>query len=233
VKVLGAILLFLLTTFVAGVLAPLCVEDLRELLPKWSVCLVRWAAQMMPVEHQERCADEWEAHLNDIPGQLTKLGWAIGAVLGAPKVARELRGLPTGSMDMVRCFLAAVMAGALALVRVMVRGSAQQSTETPSTPEGGQLPKPAQVVPIGQAVDDTAVVQEASARLARLLALERAAEAQTQRARAQLARNQAITADLNRALWGLSSSDRLDQAQGALDAELAALRRLGAGDDER
>jgi hypothetical protein len=116
-KLLEAALLFALT----AILAPLLVDDLREILPWAAQRVLRRAARMLPSEHSERYAEEWTGELAAIPGRLPKLAWALQTALGAPAVNRELRGLPPLWLALLRRLSAIISAGLLLATGLLSR----------------------------------------------------------------------------------------------------------------
>jgi excisionase family DNA binding protein len=130
-KLLEAALVFAVT----AILAPLFVDDLREILPWAAQRLLRRAARMLPTDHCERYTEEWTGELAAIPGRLPKLVWALRITLGAPAVNRELRGLPPFWLALLRRLSSILTAGWLLATGLLPRPSQTTVAEPEADPE--------------------------------------------------------------------------------------------------
>jgi hypothetical protein len=68
--------------------------DVGELLRHWSKRLVCWAAGIQPPANQEILEEEWLGQLDETPGTIPKLLYAMGIAMYAPFTSRQARGLP-------------------------------------------------------------------------------------------------------------------------------------------
>jgi hypothetical protein len=77
-----------------GIISPLLIGELTELTPWLATKLVRRAAYSLPIDYQERFAEEWARELQEVPGKLTKLAWAVKVAALAPSTRREIENRP-------------------------------------------------------------------------------------------------------------------------------------------
>ena len=68
----------LLIALVMATLSKILADEVKEWMAWLPKQLIRWAAKRYPVDLQERLEEEWLAHANDLPGNLTKLGHGLG-----------------------------------------------------------------------------------------------------------------------------------------------------------
>jgi hypothetical protein len=63
------------------IVAPAVSRQLSDELKAWLPWLIRWlterAVRRLPVDAQEHGSDEWPAHIDEVPGDLGKLVYAI------------------------------------------------------------------------------------------------------------------------------------------------------------
>ena len=64
------------STFAAAV-SRLLADEGRAWLPHWTERLVKRAVSRLPLEQQKRFAEEWRAHLDEVPGDIGKLVSAV------------------------------------------------------------------------------------------------------------------------------------------------------------
>jgi hypothetical protein len=76
------------------ILTDLISNDVGELLRHWSKRLVCWAAGIQPPASREIREGEWLGQLDETPGTIPKLLYAIGIATYAPFTSRQARGLP-------------------------------------------------------------------------------------------------------------------------------------------
>ena len=81
-----AIAIFVIT----AVVLPVAVAELTAWVPRWSHHIVERAARRLPAPHDERYAEEWAAHLDSVPGQLSKVVKALGMYAGSRDLRRSL-----------------------------------------------------------------------------------------------------------------------------------------------
>jgi len=70
-----------------GVLSRLVGEELQAWLPKIRERFVRIAVKHLPRSKRKRFAEEWRSHINDVPGEISKLITAIGFLLASGRIS--------------------------------------------------------------------------------------------------------------------------------------------------
>jgi len=70
-----------------GCLGKLCSDECKAWLPRITARVLRIAVRVLPADHRERYGEEWRSDLNEIPGELGRLVWALGLVRAAYKVS--------------------------------------------------------------------------------------------------------------------------------------------------
>lgn len=74
---------------IAVVLVPVALAEFGEVSPWLARRWVRWAARQLPTQGmQARYAEEWRAHLEQVPGKVTRLGFAASLVVRSVPVMR-------------------------------------------------------------------------------------------------------------------------------------------------
>ena len=68
-------------------LGKLCFDEFKAWLPWITERVIRMAVSILPENQQARYGEEWRGNLNDIPGELGRLGWALGLICAAYKVS--------------------------------------------------------------------------------------------------------------------------------------------------
>lgn len=83
-----------LISILLGVLGSLAASEAYAWAPKVAQTIIVWTANRLPPSEYDRWKEEWLAHLDEIPGNLSKLGHAVGCIRGtigmvraAPKIA--------------------------------------------------------------------------------------------------------------------------------------------------
>lgn len=76
---IGVFVVAVLTTTLARLLA----EEMSAWSPSLVRCLVKLAVQRLPESKRERFEEEWQGHVNEIPGLIGKLYVAVGFVIAA------------------------------------------------------------------------------------------------------------------------------------------------------
>jgi hypothetical protein len=66
----------------------LLADEAKEWLNWLPAKLIRWAAKQFPLETQPRIQEEWLAHCNDLPGNLSKVWHAIGCASTSVKLTQ-------------------------------------------------------------------------------------------------------------------------------------------------
>jgi hypothetical protein len=69
-----------------AVLARLIADELKAWSPWITQKLIKAAVSQLAESQRERFSEEWLSHLNEIPGDLTKIGVALGFLLAAGKM---------------------------------------------------------------------------------------------------------------------------------------------------
>lgn len=118
--------LFVLSVL-AAILSRMMVSEIEAWSPSIIRRLVKLAAARLPVKHRARYEEEWQGHVNEVPGVAGKLLAAAGFLLAANKIAltvqhyeaedfRETLGLLTDSGFKLRMALQRVLSCMAALV---------------------------------------------------------------------------------------------------------------------
>ncbi len=88
---IGAILLAILAV-VGAALTKLIADEAKAWMPWLTERMVRHAIGQLPPDQRERFNEEWRGHLNDTPGELSKLFVGIGLIFASKKMTLELSG---------------------------------------------------------------------------------------------------------------------------------------------
>jgi Bacterial sugar transferase len=72
-----------------GCLGKLCSDECKAWLPRITERVLRIAVAALPADLRERFGEEWRSDLNEIPGELGRLVWALGLVWAALKVSND------------------------------------------------------------------------------------------------------------------------------------------------
>jgi hypothetical protein len=73
--------------FLAAFFGKLAADEVKAWLPRIAHYIVRRAVTRLPVELQDRYLEEWQAYVNDVPGDLSKLLEACGFLVASRKLA--------------------------------------------------------------------------------------------------------------------------------------------------
>ncbi len=74
--------LFVVSIFVAA-LSRIAVEEITAWTPSFIRSLIRFAVERLPKNKRERFEEEWQSHVNEVPGQVGKLLVALGFLIAA------------------------------------------------------------------------------------------------------------------------------------------------------
>lgn len=78
----------------SAVVLPLALNEFGDWSPRMSRRIVLWGAQRLKdPAFVSRYSEEWASELDDIPGKLSKLGFALGRLLFLPRILRAHRGI--------------------------------------------------------------------------------------------------------------------------------------------
>ncbi len=127
-------------TFLIAVLSSfaskLAANEAQGWIPRLAERVLIRAVQKLPDEHRERYAEEWRAHMRELPGCLAGLAFAIGLLSAASRIANLQAGRPPKfllaykrSFDITFASFAIVVSApafllALALVKLLIRRAA-------------------------------------------------------------------------------------------------------------
>jgi hypothetical protein len=78
-------------TFITGLLGKLAADEIKAWLPKISRTVLTRALSRLPREQRERYAEEWEAHIADTPGDLSRLLLCFELMAAAVKIASQYK----------------------------------------------------------------------------------------------------------------------------------------------
>ena len=86
----------LLVFLVTAVVVPMLVNELTDWLPWFAVRMIRAAARTLPVAVRSRYAEEWQSELDTVPGNLSKLIFAVRICVGARATTAAIGRIPRG-----------------------------------------------------------------------------------------------------------------------------------------
>jgi hypothetical protein len=79
-------ILIVVSSFVMAILARLFADDIKAWLPVLSRWLKARAVRRLPEESRARYEEEWESHLLEVPGDLSKIIYSLGLQLAAWRI---------------------------------------------------------------------------------------------------------------------------------------------------
>jgi hypothetical protein len=85
-----AISLFVVSVLTAAV-SRIVAEEIGEWIPSIIRGLIKLAVAWLPDTQRERFGEEWQSHVNEVPGRLGKLAFAAGLLIAARKMALSAR----------------------------------------------------------------------------------------------------------------------------------------------
>ncbi|HTV07078.1 MAG TPA: hypothetical protein VME86_17040 [Acidobacteriaceae bacterium] len=74
-------------TIMEGILGKLAADEIKAWLPILSQKILHFAVLRLPEEQRKRYVEEWEAHLMEIPGDLSKVAYSVDQVRAALRMA--------------------------------------------------------------------------------------------------------------------------------------------------
>jgi lipopolysaccharide/colanic/teichoic acid biosynthesis glycosyltransferase len=80
-----------LESIITGIVSRVAAEELKAWSPTIVTKFTAIAVDKLPVEQRERLAEEWESHLNAIPGDLSKIVFAFDLIRAARRISVESR----------------------------------------------------------------------------------------------------------------------------------------------
>jgi hypothetical protein len=86
---------------IGAAFARLLADEFKAWAPSLISYILRIAIRTLPPASRERCAEEWESHINDLPGDLSKITAACGKLVAAWRIAAEAFGLSKRAFDLV------------------------------------------------------------------------------------------------------------------------------------
>lgn len=76
-----------LVSLLTAVLGKLIADEIKDLLPAIASRFASYAASLLPSDMQERYSEEWQSHLGEIAGSLSKTLAACGFIFAALKIS--------------------------------------------------------------------------------------------------------------------------------------------------
>lgn len=76
-------------TIVGGLFLNMLASEAYDWSEKIAEKIVRFASKRTPADQRDRWEEEWLAHLNDTPGKLSKVIYAIGILVAAPSIRAQ------------------------------------------------------------------------------------------------------------------------------------------------
>jgi hypothetical protein len=78
-------------------LSKLMADEFKAWLPTVINRLIGWAISSLPEDKRERYAEEWQSHIDETPGKISKLIVGLGLLLAARKLSRiEIKKIGAG-----------------------------------------------------------------------------------------------------------------------------------------
>lgn len=79
----------IITRFLEVIAAHLLGHEISAWFPKFAACLVRLAVNRLPERQRTRYLEEWQSHLEEIPGSIGKCVEALGFLLAAFQISGD------------------------------------------------------------------------------------------------------------------------------------------------
>lgn len=79
----------MITTIIVGLIIALLTEETLGWMPHFAKWLIRQNAKRVPTHLIDRCEEEWLAHLDQIPGRVSKLLFSIDSYRASFKISHE------------------------------------------------------------------------------------------------------------------------------------------------
>ena len=98
-----------LGSVLAALLATVLADELRAAQPWLMERVLRVAVCIAPAKYRDRLHEEWRAHLDDAPGDYTRILMALGFLIAASKLAYKNQVLGTGRRGLDIAVSAAVL----------------------------------------------------------------------------------------------------------------------------
>jgi hypothetical protein len=86
--ILGVIGIWILSV-VAAALSRVLSDECKAWMPSLAKWLIRRAVAWLPEDQRERYAEEWLSHINEIPGDISKIVAAMGFIWAAKRMPAE------------------------------------------------------------------------------------------------------------------------------------------------
>ena len=75
----------LIATLISAVLSKLVADEFKAWSPRITRAFVKRAVAALPAEQRRRYEEEWNSHLDDVPGELGKLFASFSLLWAAPR----------------------------------------------------------------------------------------------------------------------------------------------------
>ncbi|SRR5258708_29876589 len=125
--VIMAIILFLVGTL-GTALSRLLTDEFRAWIPWIIERMVRRAVVGLPASQRERFEEEWESHVNDVPGEIGKLTVALGFLTAARRMTLATKYAPLTVRRAFDFLAATLLLGVLAPLLLVTALLAFRST---------------------------------------------------------------------------------------------------------
>lgn len=125
---LMAAIVFGMLTVLGAICAKILADEFKAWAPMVANKIVAAAVQALPSELRGRFSEEWQSHINDVPGDVGKIVVACGFLFAALRLTNEPFGLGKRVFDVVvvslfLVFIAPSLALAVVLVKINSAGS--------------------------------------------------------------------------------------------------------------
>jgi hypothetical protein len=99
VVVLGIIatVLFIVLRIIAPILSKVLADECKAWMPCFTKCLICRAIAWMPEDQRERYKEEWQSHIDEMPGDIGKIVTAAGFAWAAKRMSRVGRVALSGT----------------------------------------------------------------------------------------------------------------------------------------
>jgi hypothetical protein len=107
---------------VAAAFSRVLADECKDWMPTFTKWIIRRSIARLPEDHRERFQEEWQSHINEIPGQIGKVVTAVGFVLAAKRMSSETANKRPRIVNAECHIVARVELRGAAIVRANSRG---------------------------------------------------------------------------------------------------------------
>jgi len=74
--------------FLAALLGKLCADEIKAWLPSITQRIIWLAVLRLPEDQRDRYSEEWQSHLDEVPGEIARLWTACGFFIAVKRVSQ-------------------------------------------------------------------------------------------------------------------------------------------------